>query len=224
MGPVIGQLLPLAVGIAISPLPVIAGILMLMSARARSTGVGFLVGWLGGIVIVAVVFAALSAVVPAQSEDGPTPILGAVQIVLGVLMLFLAVRQWRGRPKPGTQPAMPKWMAQIDGMTFVGALGLGLLLAAVNPKNLLLGASAGVTLGGAGLGIGDMVVVVVIYTLLASSTVLIPVVGYLIASERLRAPLGRLRDWLQAENAVIMTVLLLVLGVVIIGKGIAAIG
>ncbi|AKV85262.1 hypothetical protein AKG07_01995 [Microbacterium sp. CGR1] len=224
MGPVIGQLLPLAVGIAISPLPVIAGILMLMSPRARSTGVGFLVGWLGGIVIVAVLFAALSSVLPDQSGDGATPILGVVQLVLGVLMLLMAVRQWRGRPKPGAQPAMPKWMAQIDGMTFFAALGLGLLLAALNPKNLLLGASAGVTLGGAGLGVGDMVVVVVIYTILASSTVLIPVVGFLLASERLRAPLGRLRDWLQAENAVIMTVLLLVLGVVIIGKGIAAFG
>lgn len=224
MGQVIGQLLPLAVGIAISPLPVIAGILMLMSPRARSTGVGFLVGWLGGIVIVAVLFAALSSILPEQSDDGASPILGAVQLVLGVLMLLMAVRQWRGRPKPGADPEMPKWMAQIDGMTFFAALGLGLLLAALNPKNLLLGASAGVSLGSAGIGVGDMVIVVVIYTVLASSTVLIPVVGYLVASDRLRTPLGRMRDWLQAENAVIMTVLLLVLGVVIIGKGIAAFG
>lgn len=224
MGQVIGQLLPLAVGIAISPLPVIAGILMLMSPRARSTGVGFLVGWLGGIVIVAVLFAALSSILPEQSDDGASPILGAVQLVLGVLMLLMAVRQWRGRPKSGAHPEMPKWMAQIDGMTFFAALGLGLLLAALNPKNLLLGASAGVSLGSAGLGAGDMVIVVVIYTVLASSTVLIPVVGYLVASDRLRTPLGRMRDWLQAENAVIMTVLLLVLGVVIIGKGIAAFG
>ncbi len=224
MGQVIGQLLPLAVGIAISPLPVIAGILMLMSPRARSTGVGFLVGWLAGIVVVAVLFAALSSILPETSGDEATPILGAVQLVFGVLLLVLGVRQWRGRPKPGARVEMPKWMTQIDGMSFAAALGLGLLLAALNPKNLLLGASAGVTLGAAGIDTAEQVVVMVVYTVIASSTVLIPVVGFLLASDRLRSPLGRLRDWLQAENAVIMTVLLLVLGVVIIGKGIAAFG
>lgn len=224
MGQIIGQLLPLAVGIAISPLPVIAGILMLMSPRARSTGVGFLVGWLGGIVLVAGVFALLSSILPEQDEGGASPVLGAVQLALGVLMLLMAVRQWRGRPKQGADAEMPKWMRQIDGMTFFAALGLGLLLAALNPKNLLLGASAGVSLGGAALGGGETVIVMVVYTILAASTVLVPVVGYLVASEALRAPLGRLRDWLQAENAVIMTVLLLVLGVVVIGKGIAAFG
>lgn len=224
MGEVIGQLLPLAVGIAISPLPVIAGILMLMSSRARSTGVGFLVGWLGGIVIVAVLFTLISSILPEQSGDGATPILGVVQLALGVLMLLMAARQWRGRPKPGAEIEMPKWMRQIDGMSFFAALGLGLLLAALNPKNLLLGASAGVSLGGAGLATGDTIVVVAIYTVLAGSTVLIPVVGFLLASAALREPLSRLRDLLQAENAVIMTVLLLVLGVVVIGKGIAAFG
>jgi len=224
MGQVIGQLLPLAVGIAISPLPVIAGILMLMSPRARSTGVGFLIGWLGGIVVVAVVFTLLSSILPEQTDDGSAPILGSLQVVLGVLMLFMAVRQWRGRSKDGAAPEMPKWMQQIDGMSFLAALGLGLLLAALNPKNLLLGASAGVSIGGAGLPGGEVVIVVVIYTVLAGSTVIVPVVGFLLAAARLRAPLGRLRDWLQAENAVIMTVLLLVLGVVIIGKGLAAFG
>ncbi|MFJ2542118.1 GAP family protein [Microbacterium sp. NPDC087589] len=224
MGEVIGQLLPLAVGIAISPLPVIAGILMLMSPRARSTGVGFLVGWLGGIVIVAVLFAFLSSVLPEQSDDGATPVLGIVQLALGVLMLLMAVRQWRGRPKPGSAVEMPKWMRQIDGMSFVAALGLGLLLAALNPKNLLLGASAGVSLGSASLDVGAAAVVIAVYTVIAGSTVLVPVVGFLIAADSLRAPLGRLRDWLQVENAVIMTVLLIVLGVVIIGKGIAAFG
>ena len=37
---------------------------------------------------------------------------------------------------------MPKWMAGIDAFALGQALGLGLLLAGVNPKNLLLAASA----------------------------------------------------------------------------------
>ena len=222
MGDVIGQLLPMAVGIAISPVPIIASILMLLSPRARSTSLGFLLGWLAGIALVAAVFTSLSSVLPTGSADGPSPILGTVQLVLGVLLLLVAAKQWRGRPRAGTEPALPPWMQRIDKMTFVPAFGLALLLAGVNPKNLLLGASAGMTLGSADLGISELVVVIALFTVMAGSTVLVPVVGFLLAANALRAPLDRLRVWLQAENAVIMTVLLLVLGVVILGKGIAA--
>jgi hypothetical protein len=51
--------------------------------------------------------------------------------------------------------------------------------------------------------------------------VLIPVVGYLIAAARLAGPLEKLREWLVDNNAVIMAVLLLVIGVSMIGKGLA---
>jgi Sap, sulfolipid-1-addressing protein len=49
--------------------------------------------------------------------------------------------------------------------------------------------------------------------------VLVPVVGYLIAAARLAGPLDKLRAWLVDNNAVIMAVLLLVIGVSMIGKG-----
>ena len=39
MNLVIGEILPLAVGIAISPIPIIAAILMLLSPRAKGTSV-----------------------------------------------------------------------------------------------------------------------------------------------------------------------------------------
>ena len=50
MGEVIGDLLPLALGVAISPIPVIAAILMLLSRQAGKTSTGFLIGWIAGIV------------------------------------------------------------------------------------------------------------------------------------------------------------------------------
>ena len=110
-------------------------------------------------------------------------------------------------------------MSAIDSMTPVKGLGLGFLLASVNPKNLLLAASAGLTVGSAQLTSGEMSVVVVVFTVLACCTVLIPVVAYLIASERMREPLEGLRTWLVGNNATIMAVLLLVIGVSVIGKG-----
>jgi len=222
MGSVIGEILPLAVGIAISPIPIIAVILMLLSPRAKGTSVGFMIGWLAGIVVAIVVFTLLSSVIPQRSAGGSS-VGGVIKIIFGVLLLFLAFRQWRGRPAKGEQATMPKWMSAIDSMTAAKALGLGFLLAAVNPKNLLMAASAGLIIGKAGLGFGQgLALVIVVFVLLAACTVVIPVIGYLIASARLAGPLDRLRGWLVENSSTIMAVLLLVIGVAVIGKGIAS--
>ena len=218
----IGEVLPLAVGIAISPIPIIAAILMLLSPHARSTSVGFLLGWVVGIVVAVVVFTLISGLIPATDPDASTPIAGVIKIVLGTLLLLLALRQWRSRPRAGETVALPKWMDAIDDMTATRGLVLGFLLAAVNPKNLLLAASAGVAIGTAGLSVGAAVVVIVVFTLVAAISVLVPVVGYLLAASAFRGPLDALRGWLVAHNAAVMSVLLLVIGVVMIGKGIAA--
>ena len=223
MGSVIGEILPLAVGIAISPIPIIAVILMLLSPRAKGTSVGFMIGWLAGIVVAIVVFTLLSSVISQRSSGGGSSAGGVIKIIFGVLLLFLAFRQWRERPAKGEQATMPKWMSAIDSMTAAKALGLGFLLAAVNPKNLLMAASAGLIVGGAGLGFGQgLALVIIIFVLLAACTVVIPVIGYLIASARLAGPLDRLRGWLVENNSTIMAVLLLVIGVAVIGKGIAS--
>jgi Na+/melibiose symporter-like transporter len=222
MGSVIGEILPLAVGIAISPIPIIAVILMLLSPRAKGASVGFMIGWVAGIVVAIVVFTLLSSVIPQRSSGGSSAG-GVIKIIFGVLLLFLAFRQWRGRPAKGEQATMPKWMSAIDSMTAAKALGLGFLLAAVNPKNLLMAASAGLIVGGSGLGFGrGLTLVIIIFVLLAACTVVIPVIGYLIASARSAGPLDRLRGWLVENNSTIMAVLLLVIGVAVIGKGIAS--
>ena len=115
----------------------------------------------------------------------------------------------------------PKWMAAIDSFSPAKALGLGFLLAAVNPKNLLLGIAAGVAIGGAGISLGQEAVAIAVFTVIAASTVAVPVVAYLFASDKMRGPLDRLKAWLQQNNATVMAVLVLVIGVVLIGKGIS---
>lgn len=222
MNAVIGDILPLALGVAISPIPMIAAILMLLSPKARVTSVGFLLGWVLGIILAATIFTLLSSVLPAEDPNASKPITGVIQLVLGAGLLFLALTHWRKRPKHGGEAALPKWMKAIDTISFFGAFGLGLLLAGVNPKNLLLGASAGVAIGSPGLPVGQTIGSIAIYTVIAASTVLVPVIGYLLAADKLRGPLDALRGWLAKENAVIMAVLLLVIGVSVIGKGIAS--
>ncbi|MFF1633535.1 GAP family protein [Leifsonia sp. NPDC058248] len=221
MNGVIGEILPSALGVAISPIPIIAAILMLLSPNARGTSVGFMIGWILGIVAAVVVFTLLSAIIPAADPTASKPIAGVIKILLGLGLLLLAGNQWRKRPQHGEAAAPPKWMSAIDTMKPVAALGLGFLLAAVNPKNLLMAVAGGLAIGASGLPAGQQTIAIVVFVLIAACTVVIPVVAYLLAAKRMAGPLDALRVWLLANNATIMTVLLLVIGVVLIGKGIA---
>ena len=111
-----------------------------------------------GIVVATTVFVVIAST--AGLDDGSSSSSTAsswIKIVLGVLLLLVGVRQWRKRPKAGEVAALPKWMAAIDSFTFVKALGLGFLLSAVNPKNLLMCVAAGSAIGGAGLATGEIV-------------------------------------------------------------------
>ena len=222
MGAVIGDILPLALGVMISPIPIIAAILMLLSPKAKGTSVGFLLGWVAGIVVVLTVFILLASVIPQSDADQPQPVAGVIKIVLGALMLLLAVKQWRSRPKPGEEAALPTWMSAIDQLTLAKCLGLGFLLSAVNPKNLLMAAGAGVVIGSAQLATGELVVAVTVFTVIAAASVAVPVIGYLLASQALTGPLESLRGWLVQNNATVMSVLLLVIGVTSIGKGLGS--
>ena len=222
MGSVIGDILPLALGVAISPVPIIAAILMLLSPKAKTTSVGFLLGWLVGIIVAVVVFTLLASVIPATDPDSAAPVAGVIKVILGVLLLLLAVRQWRSRPRGDAEPALPKWMSAIDTMTPPRGFLLAFLLAAVNPKNLLMAAGAGTIIGGAGVDVGVEVVAIIVFVVIAAISVALPVIAYLIASDRMRGPLESLRTWLVHNNATVMSVLLLVIGVVMIGKGVGS--
>ncbi|WP_072690207.1 GAP family protein [Rhodococcus marinonascens] len=217
MGPAIGQLLPLAVGVAISPIPIIAVILMLLSARAGGASAGFGLGWIAGILIVTAIFVLVAGGIDTSDSDEQSAAASWVRVVLGALLLLLAARQWRSRDAD-SEP--PRWMRAIDDLNFVKSTGLGFALVAVNPKNLLLCVSAGVAIGSAGVSGGGQIGALVVYTVLAGSTVLIPVIAYAVAADKMRGTLNDVRAWLQANNAAVMSVLLLVIGAVVLGKGV----
>jgi threonine/homoserine/homoserine lactone efflux protein len=187
---------------------------MLFSAHAGSTGTGFLIGWLLGIVVATGLFTVISGSLGAS--DQPTGV-SWVKVGLGAVLVLAGLRQWRGRNE---HKGPPKWMAAIDRMGFVQALGLGFALSAINPKNLLMAVAAGVAIGAAGLSVTDDIIVIAIFTVIAASTVAIPVVAYAVAKEKMRRPLDEAKSWLQDNNAAVMAVLFLVIGAALIGKGI----
>src|SRR3954447_11720889 len=115
MGEAIGQLLPLAVVVALSPVPIIAVVLMLVTPRARANGPAFVVGWIVGLGIVGAIVLAIAEPADATSDGQPATWLDVLKLVLGVLLLLVALKQWRGRTRGDGDAATPKWMGAVEG-------------------------------------------------------------------------------------------------------------
>jgi hypothetical protein len=222
MGTAIGEMLPLAIGIAISPTTITTTVLMLLSPPSKSRTMALLVGCVVGVGSAVALFTLLSTLLPAQDSGEPSPVAGVIKLVAGVFLLVLAAFQWRGRPATGERAELPKWMTAVDSMTPVKALVLGLFLSAVVPKNLLLAVSAGLIVGEPALGMAQMAIVILIFTAIATSTVAVPVVAHMVIPARMSGPLEQLQEWLVDNNVTIMVVVLFVIGVVMIGNSIAS--
>jgi hypothetical protein len=217
----IGNLLPSAVGVAISPVPIIAVILMLGTPKAKSTGTAFAAGWVAGLVIVS----AIVLLVTDTASDPDSAAAASVnwgQVAFGALFLVLAVRQWRSRPQGDAETEMPKWMAAIDTFSAGKALGLGAVLSGVNPKNLALTAAAAASIAQAGIGGCDAAIAAGVFVAVASLTVVGPVAFSLVARDAAAGPLASLKDFLSEHNSAIMITVLAVLGVKLLGQGLGA--
>jgi threonine/homoserine/homoserine lactone efflux protein len=217
----IGDFLPAAVAVALSPIPIVAIVLVLGTSHARSNGSLFALGWVAGLtavsVLVVVVLGGAS-----DPNDGSAAVADWLKVALGAMFLVMAARQWRKRPKGGDEPVTPKWMAGLDTLTPPKALLLGVTLSAANPKNLALTLTAAASIAQAGLDGADTAIAIAVFVAIGSVSVAGAVLYYLADATRAAGPLARLQAFMLEHNAVIMMVLLLVMGTKILGDGVAA--
>ena len=162
----------------------------------------------------------------AGADDGGEPAtwVGWVKLVLGVLLLLVAVRQWRGRPRAGEAAALPKWMRTIDQFTPGRSFGIAAALSGINPKNLLLTVAAAAAIAQAGLDTGEQAITLGVFILVGTLGPAVPVAIYFALGERAEHLLDEMKAWMGAHNAAIMAVLCLVIGAKLIGDGISGLG
>jgi hypothetical protein len=222
MGQAIGGSLPLAVGVALSPIPIIAVVLMLTSRRAKVNGPVFVLGWLLGLGVVGAIALVLAGAGGASTSGSPAAWVSWVKITLGVLLLLVSARQFRSRPHGDEQAQMPKWMATIDQTKPPAALGLAAVLSGANPKNLLLAVGGAAAIAGTGISGGQQAIAYLVFALIGTLGVGIPVGIYFAMGDRSEKLLAGLKDWMSQHNAVIMSVLCLVIGAKLIGDAISS--
>ena len=221
MSDAIGQIVSLAVLVAISPVPIIGVIVMLATPRARSNGPAFIVGWIAGLSVVGAVVLATSSGAGASDGGGPADWVNVLKLALGVLAVLFAAKQWRQRPRAGADPEMPAWIEKVDEFTAGRAAAFGVLLSAANPKNLLLVVAAAATIAQTGASTGAQIAALAVFVLIGTLGTGLPVVLYFALGERSKTILDELKTWMSTHDAAIMVVLLLVIGAKLIGDAIS---
>jgi threonine/homoserine/homoserine lactone efflux protein len=220
----IGQALPLAVVVALSPVPIIAVVLMLGTPRARANGPAFLLGWAVGLAVVGTIVLVVAGAAGASEDAEPATWVEVLKIVLGVMLVLLAVKQWRTRPRRGAEGELPTWMRKVDEFTPGRSVAVAVALSAVNPKNLVLIVAAGAAIAQTGIDAGEQAIALGVFVFVATLGPGIPVAIYFVLGDRARRLLDELKAWMGAHNAAIMAALCLVIGVKVIGDGISGLG
>jgi threonine/homoserine/homoserine lactone efflux protein len=217
VGPTVGDLLPSAVGVALSPLPIVAVILMLATPKGRVNGPAFAAGWVLGLVVVSVLVVWLAG--GADSDGGTRTGVDWLKLLLGLVLVAVAWKQWQKRPAPGEAPTLPHWMETLQDFDAERSFAVGAALAAVNPKNLALTLAGAGTIAQAGLSVGGDTVAILAFVVIASVTIVAPVVAYLALGDTAAHALESLRTWMAANNATIMTVVCVILAAKLVGAG-----
>lgn len=221
MGEAIGQTLPLAVGVALSPIGIVAVVVMLTTGKGGANGLAFLLGWFAGLMIFGGLLLLLNRGADASSGGQPADWTSYGKILLGFVLLLMARRQWQKKPAKGEDAEMPKWMEKVDTFTPVRTIGVAVALSALNPKNLVLTLAAATAIAQTGSTTGDQTIALFTYSLIASLGTAIPVGIYFFMGDRASDLLARLRESMARNGGVIMAVICLVIAAKLIGDGVS---
>lgn len=215
-GSALAGLIPLGLVISLSPITVIPAVLVLHAPRPRPSGLAFLAGWVLGLAAVTALAVAASGLLGGLDRSPPRWS-SWLRVVLGAALIALGIYRWLTRHGHSESP---RWMRSFATITPPRAAVTAVALVLIRPDVLLICVPAGLAVGAAGLGAAGAWLGAAFFVAVAASTVAIPVLAYAAAGERLDDPLARLKDWMDRNNAALMAVLLVVIGLMVLYNGI----
>jgi drug/metabolite transporter (DMT)-like permease len=208
-----GELLLLGIAITVEPIPVVGFILVLGSDNARRNGFAFIAAWVASLAAIVAGTLLVTGGKPPSHNSAPALWSAIANVAVGLILLAIA---WRVSKRPADRPhKQPAWMAKVDRMSALGAASLGFLL---QPWGLV---AAGVTvILEADLHTTASIVVLVLFCLLATSSMATMQTYYLVDPEAARARLTGLQDWVDRNRDRGIVILSASFGVVLAAKGV----
>jgi hypothetical protein len=217
MGQALFQVVPLALAAALSSVPISATIFILLSEGRTRSGLAFLTGTVVG------TFAACAlATVAGQALPGRTRqhevLVGKLEVAVGIAMVLLGIVTLVRRSAASGRGA--RWLDGIGSLGTLPVFGIGLALN-IRPKAMLLVAAAGLAISRADLRFDENLVLVVLYTAMATCTVVVPIVVTILFPRRMEPRLLSAKGWIAAHSTAVGATMMILIGVFVIGVGIA---
>ncbi len=219
IGSVFVELLPLMIGAAVVPVPIMIVLLLLSNRGGLAKGIAFV----GGAILVrlaqGIAFGWIFASDPAATtEAGGNLIVSTLLIVIGVLMLINAFKKWTKEADPDEPP--PKWIAALGGLSALKVFGMGLAVVLLSGKQWVFTLGAIGVLEKAHLGPPTSAGLFLCYVLVAQAVGLVAVIASALSPQRAGGAIVAARAWLERNNRPIFTVVYLVFGLFFLYKGI----
>lgn len=217
------DILPAAVAVALSPVPITSVILALFSQNPKRNGLVFLAGWVAGLLALTALLLFVVDLSRISFADQWTSIVAIVKMWLGMIFFVLAAVQWRRRPSAGEERSLPVWTAKLEAFSAGQTLLVAIGLCMINPKNLVVTLAVILALSEAGVPAGQAVLGLSVYIGLGSLTIAVPVLYRVGAGAQANANLAEVKQWLQARSTTVIAVVFLLLGAWLFGKGLEGI-
>jgi len=235
MGDLILSLLPLALGVVLSPLAIMALVAVLLSRNARANGAMFMVGWAVAVIVVLLasfwIFTALSV----HERAAPPDWVAVLRLVLGLGLLLGAVFVYRrGRAKVqqmaaastpadvvAAAPQLPGWLHAVETFSPVRSLLLGFGIFILNPVDASCAILASLDLRLATIPGGQVLVVGIVFAVLGILPIALPVVLTLVRGTAAKPMLDRVRTWIAGNTSTLNAALLLVIAVLQLQKAVS---
>ncbi len=213
------QIALLALGVAASPLPVVAILVLLLTKRARPGSIVMLIGWILGVAAALAISIAFADTIRVPKVGTDLPWEGLFMLLLGIGLVMMGVLSRRGRFQSADPEQAPSWVNSVDNMSPLGGGLVVFLNATTSPKNLALAIAAGRLIANSGVPLAETVPAVVVYIAIASLTLAMPVGLYFFGGDRSTAVLERWKRSVTAHAAAVMEITLLVIGVAMTVRG-----
>jgi arginine exporter protein ArgO len=224
MGEALLQSLPFAIGLILSPFPLIAMVMILSGPRRAVNAPVFALASVLGLLALGAIVLIVSAGYPADDAGDPAAWVSWSRLVLGLALLVIGVGKLRARPWRGEPAEPPRWIRTIDTLTWARAAGLGVVVSVLNPKNLVLALAGAGAIAQVDLATGPELVALVVFVALGTLGITVPLGLSLALGERGVALLRGPKEWMERNNALIVVLLVLIFGVVLTWNGIAGLG
>ena len=216
MGSALLQVVPLALAAALSSVPISATIFILLSESRTRSGLAFLAGTVLGTVVAITLVTAVGQALPGRPRHHQA-LIGKLEIVVGIAMVLLGVVTLVRHSAASGGGA--RWLDGVGSLGTLPVFGIGLALN-LRPKAILLVAAAGLAISRAHLSFEESLVLVVVYTAIATCTVVVPIVLTILLPHRMEPRLLAAKEWIAVHSTGVSATIMILVGGFVIGIGI----